>query len=120
MTEMKVLDRTQLILDIFAQRAHSHAGKIQVELAQLKYRLPRLSQSSTAFSRLGGGIGGRGPGETKLENDLRRVRDRIRHLKRQLHTLTKHRLQQRNKRRRNHVPIVSIVGYCNAGFSLRV
>ena len=117
MTEMKVLDRTQLILDIFAQRAPSHAGKIQVELAQLKYRLPRLSQSSTAFSRLGGGIGGRGPGETKLENDLRRVRDRIRHLKRQLHTLTKHRLQQRNKRRRNHVPIVSIVGYTNAGKS---
>ena len=117
MTEMKVLDRTQLILDIFAKRAHSRAGKIQVELAQLQYLLPRLSQSSTAFSRLGGGIGGRGPGETKLETDLRRVRDRIGHLERQLQSLTKHRVQQRAKRTRNRIPVVSIVGYTNAGKS---
>ena len=116
-TEMKVLDRTQLILDIFAGRAHSRAGKIQVELAQLRYLLPRLSQSSTAFSRLGGGIGARGPGETKLETDLRRVRDRIGHLERQLKSLTRHRIQQRTKRIRNRVPVVSIVGYTNAGKS---
>ena len=117
MTEMKVLDRTQLILDIFAKRAHSQAGKIQVELAQLKYLLPRLSQSSTAFSRLGGGIGARGPGETKLETDLRRARDRISHLERELKSLTKHRAQQRTMRTRHQVPVVSIVGYTNAGKS---
>jgi len=117
MTEMKVLDRTQLILDIFAGRAHSQAGKIQVELAQLRYMLPRLSQYSAAFSRLGGGIGARGPGETKLETDLRRVRDRIGHLERQLKSLTQHRIQQRAKRIRNRVPVVSIVGYTNAGKS---
>lgn len=117
LTEMKVLDRTQLILDIFAKRAHSQAGKIQVELAQLKYLLPRLSQSSTAFSRLGGGIGARGPGETKLEIDLRRARDRISHLERELKSLTKHRVQQRTMRTRNQVPVVSIVGYTNAGKS---
>ncbi len=117
MTEMKVLDRTQLILDIFAKRAHSQAGKIQVELAQLKYVLPRLSQTSTAFSRLGGGIGARGPGETKLETDLRRVRDRISHLERELKSLTKHRVQQRTMRTRHQVPVVSIVGYTNAGKS---
>lgn len=117
MTEMKVLDRTQLILDIFAKRAHSQAGKIQVELAQLKYLLPRLSQSSTAFSRLGGGIGARGPGETKLEIDLRRARERISHLERELKSLTKHRVQQRTMRTRNQVPVVSIVGYTNAGKS---
>jgi len=117
MTDMKVLDRTQLILDIFAKRDHSQAGKIQVELAQLKYLLPRLSQTSTAFSRLGGGIGARGPGETKLETDLRRVRDRISHLERELKSLTKHRVQQRTKRTRHQVPVVSIVGYTNAGKS---
>lgn len=117
MTEMKVLDRTQLILDIFAGRAHSRAGKIQVELAQLRYMLPRLSQSSTAFSRLGGGIGARGPGETKLETDLRRVRDRIGYLERQLKLLTQQRVQQRTKRIRNRVSVVSIVGYTNAGKS---
>ena len=112
-----MLDRTQLILDIFAKRAHSQAGKIQVELAQLKYVLPRLSQTSTAFSRLGGGIGARGPGETKLETDLRRVRDRISHLERELKSLTKHRVQQRTMRTRHQVPVVSIVGYTNAGKS---
>lgn len=117
MTEMKVLDRTQLILDIFARRAHSRAGKIQVELAQLRYLLPRLSQSSTAFSRLGGGIGGRGPGETKLETDLRRVRDRIAHLERELQTFARHQDQQRMNRVRRNIPIISIVGYTNAGKS---
>ena len=116
-TEMKVLDRTQLILDIFARRAHSQAGKIQVELAQLRYMLPRLSQSRSVFSRLGGGIGARGPGETKLETDLRRVRDRIGHLERQLKSLTQQRVQQRAKRIRNQVPVVSIVGYTNVGKS---
>jgi GTP-binding protein HflX len=117
LTEMKVLDRTQLILDIFAKRAHSRAGKIQVELAQLRYLLPRLSQSSTAFSRLGGGIGGRGPGETKLETDLRRVRDRIAHLERELQTVARHQDQQRMNRDRHNVPVISIVGYTNAGKS---
>ncbi|MEC4673574.1 MAG: GTPase HflX, partial [Nitrospirota bacterium] len=117
MTEMKVLDRTQVILDIFAKRAHTRAGKIQVELAQLRYILPRLSQSSTALSRLGGGIGGRGPGETKLETDHRRVRDRIGHLERELLALSHHRGQQRSKRTRHAVPVVSIVGYTNAGKS---
>ena len=115
MIELKVIDRTQLILDIFASRAHSCAGKIQVELAQLKYLLPRLSQSSTAFSRLGGGIGARGPGETKLETDLRRIRDRIHHLERELNDLSRQREQQRPRRR--GLPVVSIVGYTNAGKS---
>jgi len=117
LTEMKVLDRTQLILDIFANRAHSRAGKIQVELAQLRYLLPRLSQSSTAFSRLGGGIGGRGPGETKLETDLRRARDRIAHLERELRTVARQQDQRRLNRNRHHVPVISIVGYTNAGKS---
>lgn len=117
MTEMKVIDRTQVILDIFAKRAHSRMGKIQVELAQLRYLLPRLSQSSTAFSRLGGGIGGRGPGETKLEMDQRRVRDRITHLERDLRNMARHRDQQRMNRVRNDVPVISIVGYTNAGKS---
>lgn len=116
-TEIKVLDRTQLILDIFARRAHSRAGKLQVELAQLRYLLPRLSQSSTAFSRLGGGIGGRGPGETKLETDLRRVRDRISHLERDLREVARHRDQQRMNRVRRMIPVVSIIGYTNAGKS---
>ena len=117
MVEMKVIDRTQLILDIFAARAHSRAGKIQVELAQLKYLLPRLSQSSTAFSRLGGGIGARGPGETKLETDLRRVRKRITHLEHKLKDVGRQREQQRPQRLRHGVPVVSIVGYANAGKS---
>ncbi len=117
MVEMKVIDRTQLILDIFAARAHSRAGKLQVELAQLRYLLPRLSQSGTAFSRLGGGIGARGPGETKLETDLRRVRNRIHHLERGLQDVGRQRQQQRPKRLRHGIPIVSIVGYTNAGKS---
>jgi GTP-binding protein HflX len=116
-TEMKVIDRTQLIFDIFARRAHSREGKIQVELAQLRYLLPRLSGQSTAFSRLGGGIGGRGPGETKLETDRRRVRDRIGHLERELQAFARHRDQRRARRVRHMLPVISIVGYTNAGKS---
>ncbi len=116
-TEMRVIDRTQLILDIFARRAHSGDGKVQVELAQLKYRLPRLSERSTALSRLTGGIGGRGPGETRLEIDMRRARDKIRRLEKQLDQLGKARDQRRERRVRSEIPIVSIAGYTNAGKS---
>jgi len=116
-TEMRVIDRTQLILDIFARRAHSGDGKVQVELAQLKYRLPRLSERSTALSRLTGGIGGRGPGETRLEIDMRRARDKIRRLEKQLDALGKARDQRRERRVKNEIPIVSIAGYTNAGKS---
>lgn len=117
MTEMRVIDRTQLILDIFARRAHSGDGKVQVELAQLKYRLPRLSERSTALSRLTGGIGGRGPGETRLEIDMRRARDKIRRLEKQLEGLGKARHQRRERRIQSSIPIVSIAGYTNAGKS---
>lgn len=116
-TDLKIIDRTQLILDIFAQRAQSREGKIQVELAQLKYMLPRLSGSGTEMSRLMGGIGGRGPGETKLEVDRRRVRDRIHHLEKQTEQIRTSRKVQRMKRLRRDVPIISIVGYTNAGKS---
>jgi GTP-binding protein HflX len=116
-TEIRVIDRTQLILDIFARRAHSGDGKVQVELAQLKYRLPRLSERSTALSRLTGGIGGRGPGETRLEIDMRRARDRIRRLEKQLEGLGRAREQRREKRIQSAIPIVSIAGYTNAGKS---
>ena len=117
-TDLKVIDRSQLILDIFAQRAQSHEGKIQVELAQLKYILPRLVMGQTsAFSRLAGGIGGRGPGETKLETDRRRVRDRIHRLEKELAAQSKRREQRRKERRRHDVPTISIVGYTNAGKS---
>ena len=118
-TEMRIIDRTQLILDIFARRAHSREGKIQVELAQLRYLLPRLSGvgRTTALSRLGGGIGGRGPGETKLETDRRRVRDRIGHLERELADFVRHRDQRRARRVRHMVPTISIIGYTNAGKS---
>jgi GTP-binding protein HflX len=116
-TEIRVIDRTQLILDIFARRAHSGDGKVQVELAMLKYRLPRLSERSTALSRLTGGIGGRGPGETRLEIDMRRARDKIRRLEKQLDALRKARDQRRERRVRSDVPIVSIAGYTNAGKS---
>ncbi|MEC8024981.1 MAG: GTPase HflX [Myxococcota bacterium] len=115
--EMKVIDRTQLILDIFAQRAQTREGKLQVELAQLKYRLPRLSRSNAAFSRLGGGVGGRGPGEQKLEIDRRRVKERITLLQRDLKRISKSRTLRRQKRQRGRVPVVSIVGYTNAGKS---
>lgn len=116
-TEIKVIDRTQLILDIFANRAQSRDGKVQVELAQLKYILPFLTGKGTAMSRLMGGIGGRGPGETKLEVDRRRIRDKIRRLEKQLDSLGRGRLQRRQKRVRAGVPIISIVGYTNAGKS---
>ena len=116
-TEMKVIDRTQVILDIFARRAHSREGKLQVELAQLKYLLPRLVTKNTAMSRLTGGIGGRGPGETKLEINRRRVRDRIHRLEHELHDIERAREQRRVKRGRMGLPVVSIVGYTNAGKS---
>ena len=116
-TELRVLDRTQLILDIFAQRAHTLEGKIQVELAQLKYMLPRLARKTLALSRLTGGIGGRGPGETKLEIDRRRVRDRIHLLEKELEKVRKGREQRRARRTKTGVPILSIIGYTNAGKS---
>jgi GTP-binding protein HflX len=116
-TSLKILDRTQLILDIFAQRAQSADGKLQVELAQLKYLLPRLSQSDDSLSRLAGGIGGRGPGETKLEIDRRRVRERIHHLERRIDALSRERGVRRAQRSRRELPIISIVGYTNAGKS---
>lgn len=117
MTELKVIDRSQLILDIFARRANSLDGKVQVELAQLKYLLPRLTGHGVEMSRLMGGIGGRGPGETKLELDRRRIRDRISKLERQLADLSDNRYQRRQKRVRSGIPIISIVGYTNAGKS---
>jgi GTP-binding protein HflX len=116
-TDVKVIDRTQLILDIFARRAHSREGKVQVELAQLRYLLPRLSGKGTQLSRLGGGIGSRGPGETKLETDRRRIRDRITHLERELANFAKHQDQRRARRDRQGLPVLSLVGYTNAGKS---
>jgi len=117
LTEIKVIDRSQLILDIFAHRAHSRDGKVQVELAQLRYRLPRLTGKGTAMSRLMGGIGGRGPGEMKLEVDRRRVRDRITLLEKQLKSLGRARQQRKARRVSEGLPIISIVGYTNAGKS---
>ena len=117
-TDLKVIDRSQLILDIFAQRAQSKEGKIQVELAQLKYLLPRLiAGQDSAFSRLAGGIGGRGPGETKLETDRRRVRDRINRLEREIEGQRQRRQERRKSRTRQGLPVISIVGYTNAGKS---
>jgi GTP-binding protein HflX len=117
-TDLKVIDRAQLILDIFAQRASTREGKIQVELAQLKYLLPRLVMGQdSAFSRLAGGIGGRGPGETKLETDRRRVRDRISRLEKQIDELGRHRHERRKERVRREFPVISLVGYTNAGKS---
>ncbi|MBK8252426.1 MAG: GTPase HflX [Polyangiaceae bacterium] len=116
-SDLKVLDRTQLILDIFAQRAESADGKLQVELAQLKYALPRLAQKDDSLSRLTGGIGGRGPGETKLEIGKRRAKERVSALEDQLKKLAKQRQQRRKRRARQGVPVVSIVGYTNAGKS---
>ncbi|MBI4844565.1 MAG: GTPase HflX [Nitrospirae bacterium] len=115
--ELKVIDRSQLILDIFARRAHSRDGKVQVELAQLKYRLPRLSGKGTAMSKLMGGIGGRGPGEMKLEVDRRRVRERITLLEKQLESLSLARQQRKSRRVAQGIPIISIIGYTNAGKS---
>jgi GTP-binding protein HflX len=116
-TSLKVIDRSQLILDIFAQRAQSAEGKLQVELAQLKYRLPRLVQSDTSLSRLAGGIGGRGPGETKLEIDRRRARERINNLEKRIDSLSREREVRRAQRNRRDLPVISIVGYTNAGKS---
>ena len=117
-TELKVIDRPQLILDIFAQRAQSREGKLQVELAQLKYLLPRLAQGQNiALSRLAGGIGGRGPGESKLETDRRRARDKITQLEKQVNNLSRQREERRKSRINRNVPIISLVGYTNAGKS---
>jgi GTP-binding protein HflX len=116
-TSLKILDRTQLILDIFAQRAQSADGKLQVELAQLKYRYPRLVGRDDSLSRLAGGIGGRGPGETKLEIDRRRVRDRITALERRIENLSANRAIRRKQRNEKDLPVISIVGYTNAGKS---
>lgn len=117
LTDIKVIDRTQLILDIFARRAHSREGKVQVELAQLRYLLPRLSGKGTQLSRLGGGIGSRGPGESKLETDRRRIRDRITHLEREVQHFARHQDQRRARRTRHQMPVLSLVGYTNAGKS---
>jgi GTPase len=115
--DLKVIDRTQLILDIFAQRAQTREGKRQVELAQLRYLLPRLVTKNTAMSRLTGGIGGRGPGETKLEINRRRVRERITRLEKDLGLVRKQRHQRRSRRDRRGTPVISIIGYTNAGKS---
>lgn len=116
-SDLKVIDRTQLILDIFAQRAESSDGKLQVELAQLKYSLPRLAQKDDALSRLTGGIGGRGPGETTLEVGKRRARDRVTHLEAELRKLERRRGVRRKRRTRVPIPTVAVVGYTNAGKS---
>jgi GTP-binding protein HflX len=116
-TELKVIDRTQLILDLFAQRARSREGKLQVEMAQVKYLLPRLVGKGDALSRLMGGIGGRGPGESKLEMDRRRLRDRLHRLQEDLAKVRAERRERRRPRRRQQLPILSIIGYTNAGKS---
>ncbi len=116
-TTLKVIDRTMLILDIFAQHAKSRDGKMQVELAQLKYTLPRLIEKNTMMSRLTGGIGGRGPGETKLEINRRRARERITQLQHQIDNLSSERHERRKMRRRRALPVIGIVGYTNAGKS---
>jgi len=115
--EAKIIDRTQLILDIFAQRARSKEGKLQVELAQLQYLLPRLMGQGTQLSRLGGGIGTRGPGETKLESDRRHIRSRINEIKTQLSIIVGHRERYRERRKKNKAFQIAIVGYTNAGKS---
>jgi GTP-binding protein HflX len=114
-TGRKIIDRTQLILDIFARRARTREGKLQVELAQLQYLLPRLVGSGTALSRLGGGIGTRGPGETKLETDRRRIRIRIHAIKEAIEQVRRRRAQLRERRHKTSVPTVALVGYTNAG-----
>jgi GTPase len=116
-TELRVIDRTQLILDIFAHRAMSREGKLQVEMAQLKYMLPRLSSRDDSLSRLTGGIGARGPGETKLEIDRRRINDRLARLTKELENVSRERFRRRAKRRKKDLPVLSLVGYTNAGKS---
>jgi GTP-binding protein HflX len=116
-SDLRVIDRTQLILDIFAHRAMSREGKLQVEMAQLKYMLPRLSTRDDALSRLTGGIGARGPGETKLEIDRRRINDRLARLTQELKKVSEERYRRRAKRRKKELPVLSLVGYTNAGKS---
>jgi GTP-binding protein HflX len=116
-TELRVIDRTQLILDIFARRALSREGRLQIEMAQLKYMLPRLTKRDDALSRLTGGIGGRGPGETRLEIDRRRINDRLALLAKKLHKVSRERFQRRSRRRKKGIPVISLVGYTNAGKS---
>jgi GTP-binding protein HflX len=116
-TGLKAIDRTQLILDVFAQRARSADGKLQVELAQLRYSLPRLTERDAGLSRLTGGIGGRGPGETVMEIGRRRIRDRIRGLEKRVEQLSRQRDLRRRRRRRSDTPVLSIIGYTNAGKS---
>ncbi|HHD63662.1 MAG TPA: GTPase HflX [Desulfobulbaceae bacterium] len=116
-TDLRVIDRTQLILDIFAGRAKSREGKLQIEMAQLKYMLPKLSTRDDALSRLTGGIGARGPGETRLEIDRRRINDRIARLAKELKAVGRQRYHRRHQRRRRDVPVISLVGYTNAGKS---
>ena len=116
-TELRVIDRTQLILDIFARRALSREGRLQIEMAQLKYMLPRLTKRDDALSRLTGGIGGRGPGETRLEIDRRRINDRLALLTKKLKQVSRERYQRRTRRRKKGIPVISLVGYTNAGKS---
>ena len=115
--ELGVIDRSALVLDIFAQRARTREGRLQVELAQLSYLLPRLTGRGVALSRLGGGIGTRGPGETKLEVDRRRIRSRMTNLQREIAEISQRRTLQRETRRKAHLPVVALVGYTNAGKS---
>ena len=117
MLQTKIMDRTMVILDIFASRAMSKEGKIQVELAQLKYRLSRLAGIGASMSRLGGGIGTRGPGETKLETNRRHIKDRIGELNQELNQIQTHRQLLRNQRNKKGTPLLSLVGYTNAGKS---
>jgi GTP-binding protein HflX len=114
---LRVIDRTQLILDIFAHRARSREGKLQIEMAQLKYMLPKLTTRDDALSRLTGGIGARGPGETRLEIDKRRINDRIARLSKELKAVGAQRYHRRSRRRKRDVPVISLVGYTNAGKS---
>ena len=116
-TDLRVIDRTQLILDIFASRATSREGKLQIEMAQLKYLLPKLTTRDDALSRLTGGIGARGPGETRLEIDKRRINDRLARLSKELENVGKQRYHRRQRRRKREVPVISLVGYTNAGKS---
>jgi GTP-binding protein HflX len=116
-TELRIIDRTQLILDIFARRALSREGRLQIEMAQLKYMLPRLTKRDDALSRLTGGIGGRGPGETRLEIDRRRINDRLALLAKKLKKVSRERYQRRSRRRKKGIPVISLVGYTNAGKS---
>jgi len=116
-TDLRVIDRTQLILDIFAHRARSREGKLQIEMAQLKYMLPKLTTRDDALSRLTGGIGARGPGETRLEIDKRRINDRIARLSKELKAVGSQRYHRRSRRRKRDLPVISLVGYTNAGKS---